>query len=123
MSSFSSWGIPGSLKLKPEITAPGGNIYSVDGQTPGGQSYENMSGTSMAAPQVAGMVALAAEYIRENNLAEQTGLTPRQLAPKPADVHRRTAPGGSRRRKLLVHPEAGSRSGQHWGRHFLQHLH
>ncbi|MFR3468936.1 MAG: S8 family serine peptidase [Oscillospiraceae bacterium] len=80
MSSFSSWGIPGSLKLKPEITAPGGNIYSVDGQTPGGQSYENMSGTSMAAPQVAGMVALAAEYIRESNLAEQTGLTPRQLA-------------------------------------------
>lgn len=28
MSDFSSWGIPGSLELKPEITAPGGNIYS-----------------------------------------------------------------------------------------------
>ena len=30
MSSFSSWGVPGSLTLKPEITAPGGNIYSVN---------------------------------------------------------------------------------------------
>lgn len=31
MSSFSSWGIPGSLEMKPELTAPGGNIYSVFG--------------------------------------------------------------------------------------------
>lgn len=31
MSSFSSWGVPGSLTLKPEITAPGGRIYSVWG--------------------------------------------------------------------------------------------
>ena len=31
MSSFSSWGVPGSLILKPEITAPGGGIYSVGG--------------------------------------------------------------------------------------------
>ena len=28
MSYFSSWGVPSSLELKPEITAPGGNIYS-----------------------------------------------------------------------------------------------
>ena len=27
MSDFSSWGVPGSLEMKPEITAPGGNIY------------------------------------------------------------------------------------------------
>ncbi|MBR0481158.1 MAG: S8 family serine peptidase, partial [Firmicutes bacterium] len=31
ISDFSSWGIPGSLLLKPEITAPGGNIRSVYG--------------------------------------------------------------------------------------------
>ena len=80
MSSFSSWGVPGSLTMKPEVTAPGGNIYSVNGQIPGGQAYETMSGTSMAAPQVAGMVALAAEYIRAEGLAEKTGLTSRQLA-------------------------------------------
>ncbi len=80
MSSFSSWGIPGSLTMKPEITAPGGGIFSVNGKVPGGQAYENMSGTSMAAPQITGMIALAAEYIRQAGLVEKTGLTARQLA-------------------------------------------
>lgn len=34
MSEFSSWGVPGDLSLKPEITAPGGSIYSVNGANP-----------------------------------------------------------------------------------------
>ena len=84
MSSFSSWGVPGSLTMKPEITAPGGSILSVGGAYRGGisdhESYEIMSGTSMAAPQVAGMAALLAQYIRENGLAEKTGLDARTLA-------------------------------------------
>ena len=80
MSSFSSWGVPGSLELKPEITAPGGSIYSINGVDPSGSAYEVMSGTSMAAPQVSGMVAVVAQYLRENGLVEQTGLTERQLA-------------------------------------------
>ena len=79
MSSFSSWGIPGSLEMKPEITAPGGNIYSVNGAVAGGQAYENMSGTSMASPQVAGMAALAAQYVKANGLCAKTGLSARQL--------------------------------------------
>ncbi len=33
--SDSSWGVPGSLEMKPEITAPGGNIYSLNWQSPG----------------------------------------------------------------------------------------
>ncbi len=74
MSDFSSWGVPGDLSLKPEITAPGGNIWSVNGMNHG---YENMSGTSMASPQIAGITAIVAQYIRENDL--QTTLTPRQL--------------------------------------------
>ena len=80
MSSFSSWGVPGSLELKPEITAPGGNIYSINGVDRSGTAYEIMSGTSMAAPQVTGMAALVAQYIRENGLDEQTGLDARTLA-------------------------------------------
>ena len=79
MSSFSSWGVPGSLEMKPEITAPGGNIYSLNGLDPSGTGYEIMSGTSMASPQVAGMSALMAQYIRENGLAEKTGLSVRHL--------------------------------------------
>lgn len=76
MSDFSSWGVSGDLSLKPEITAPGGNIYS----TLDKGTYGLMSGTSMAAPSVAGMVALAMEYIEKNGLDELTGLSPRALA-------------------------------------------
>ena len=81
MSAFSSYGVPGSLILKPEITAPGGNIYSVNGLASGnGVSYESMSGTSMASPQVAGMAALIAQYVRENGLEEKLGMSARQIA-------------------------------------------
>ena len=83
MSDFSSWGVPGSLELKPEITAPGGNIYSLWGTnkvTGGGtDKYELMSGTSMAAPAISGMAALVAQYLRETGLAQKEGITVRAL--------------------------------------------
>ena len=80
MSSFSSWGVAGSLELKPEISAPGGSIYSVNGSVASGDAYELMSGTSMATPQVAGMAAVVMQYIRENELEAKTGMSARQLA-------------------------------------------
>lgn len=76
MSTFSSYGVPGTLDLKPEITAPGGNIYS----TIGDGQYGNKSGTSMAAPSIAGQTALVEQYIKENNLAEENGISVRTLA-------------------------------------------
>ncbi len=84
ISSYSSWGVPGDLSLKPEVAAPGGNIYSVNGShmgapESGSDTYEVMSGTSMAAPQVTGMMALLQQYIEENDL-HQKGLTDRALA-------------------------------------------
>ncbi len=89
ISSFSSWGVPGSLVMKPEITAPGGDIYSVNGahldNTTGevvagdNATYESMSGTSMAAPQTAGMAAVLGQYIRENGLDKWTDGNPRTL--------------------------------------------
>ncbi|MBE6974114.1 MAG: hypothetical protein E7436_01290, partial [Ruminococcaceae bacterium] len=80
MSDFSSWGVPGSLELKPEIVAPGGNIYSVNGEDPSGKAYYNNSGTSMASPQIAGMAALAMQYIKENGLDQKLGISSRALA-------------------------------------------
>ncbi len=79
MSSFSSYGIPGDLTMKPEITAPGGSIYGVQGMDPEGTSYQNMSGTSMASPQVAGMAALVAGHIQKYQLDEKTGVSSRHL--------------------------------------------
>ena len=73
VSDFSSWGVPGSLVMKPEITAPGGNIYSLNGTyntssglQGGTDQYVSFSGTSMAAPHIAGLSALVAQYIEEN---------------------------------------------------------
>lgn len=63
-SSFTSWGVTEALKLKPDIMAPGGNIYSSNN---GG--YQSMNGTSMASPNMQGAFVLIQQAI-DNKIAE-----------------------------------------------------
>lgn len=77
VSSFTSWGANPGLELKPEITAPGGNIWSAvldqsykASNSSGAYddyvgSYGMMSGTSMAAPHMTGITALVKQYVKE----------------------------------------------------------
>lgn len=79
MSDFSSWGAPGDLSMKPEITAPGGNIWSLLGTSNSHDQYQSMSGTSMASPQIAGIGALVKQHI-EQDIGKVNGVTDRALA-------------------------------------------
>ena len=74
ISDFSSWGSTPGLQMKPEITAPGGLIYS----TQNGSGYTTMSGTSMAAPHAAGGAAVVAQRLKED--VAFAHLTPSQRA-------------------------------------------
>ena len=66
ISQFSSWGVPSSLLLKPEISAPGEDIWAADGLSY--DRYIAHSGTSMATPHVSGIAALVKEYLIKNGI-------------------------------------------------------
>ena len=81
MSEFTSWGAGPNLELKPEITAPGGNIWSsvvddssrLNNPSDYNGSYGMMSGTSMAAPHMTGITALVEQYVQtEHNNGTKT---------------------------------------------------
>ncbi len=73
MSSFSSWGPTDDGRIKPEVCAPGVSIHS----TLPGNTYGDMSGTSMATPITAGCVA---------DILQQFHISFPGLAPLPSTI-------------------------------------
>lgn len=66
-SDFTSWGTDSSLAFRPHLAGIGGNVWSAQN----GNTYASSSGTSMAAPHVAGAAAL----VLEKNKAKFPGLS------------------------------------------------
>jgi subtilisin family serine protease len=81
ISSFSSYGLSPDLALKPDIGAPGGNIYSSYPLELGG--YATLGGTSMASPHVAGAVALLLQAKPRTPSQAVGGILQNSADPKP----------------------------------------
>ncbi len=62
MSSFSAWGPTPEFAFKPDITAPGDHIATIDEN----KTYTFDSGTSFASPYIAGSAALVLQKIHKD---------------------------------------------------------
>ncbi len=79
MTVFSSWGPTDDGRIKPDISGNGYKLYSSDAAST--QSYSIHSGTSMAAPNVCGSLALLQDYYMDNhNGRAMKGATLKALA-------------------------------------------
>ena len=81
ISSFSSYGLSPDLVLKPDIGAPGGNIYSTYPLEQGG--FATLSGTSMSSPHVAGAAALLLQAAPKTKAGDVRSIL--QNSAEPAD--------------------------------------
>ncbi|MGT2686298.1 S8 family serine peptidase [Streptococcus porcinus] len=61
MANFSSWGLSADGNMKPDLSAPGYEIYSPSL----GNTYSPMSGTSTASPHAMGIISLVQEYVKK----------------------------------------------------------
>lgn len=89
LSYFSSAGPTRDNRKKPEISAPGHQVFAARSRT--GSGVVRKSGTSMAAPAVTGVVAL----MMGQALAQGTSLSVQQIRGILADTARDNPPGGN----------------------------
>ena len=83
MSSFSNYGPTDDGRIKPDIAAKGVNVYSCNFLTDA--TYETLSGTSMAAPAITGLIVLLQQHYNNLNSAFMKAATVRGLLCYTAD--------------------------------------
>jgi serine protease AprX len=83
MSSFSNYGPTDDGRIKPDIAAKGVNVYSCNFLTDA--TYETLSGTSMAAPAITGLIVLLQQHYNNLNTAFMKAATVRGLLCYTAD--------------------------------------
>jgi len=83
MSSFSNYGPTDDGRIKPDISAKGVNVYSCNFLTD--QTYETLSGTSMAAPAITGLIVLLQQHYKNTNAVFMKAATVRGLLCHSAD--------------------------------------
>ena len=71
VASFSSKGLLGGQRIKPDVMAPGDSISSAEVRSVCG--LKTFSGTSMAAPNVAGSAVLARQFLSEEKVERVSG--------------------------------------------------
>lgn len=65
----SAWGTTSDLRLVPAMAAPGGNVLSASALGDG--LYEQMTGTSMAAPNASGAFAVLLQALRQRGIEDR----------------------------------------------------
>ncbi len=83
MSSFSNFGPTDDFRIKPDISAKGVQVLSTNNESD--TDYAVASGTSMAAPAVAGVLILWQQYAIEKNSVAYKSATIRALMAQTAD--------------------------------------
>ena len=81
MSDFSSWGPTDDGRIKPDVVSRGVDVFSAGSES--NAHYYNNAGTSMAAPSVAGSLALLLQHYNNTN----PGFTIRASALKALVIH------------------------------------
>ena len=87
ISPSSSQGPTRDGRLKPEVAAPGTDIVAARGFSPGGDPWVAKTGTSMAAPYMAGVIGLMLAVEPKLTAAQIGGVIRRTAEPLPGDSY------------------------------------